>query len=422
MDFFSKQVKAYISLIVLLGTLLAVYIFRFFPIIFNVDVILFTIMAIIAESLLIPLPNQGGVTVGFAIILPCIIFFGPGTTILVILLQNIFLVIKQGDRYHHIFNTPFYKTIFNISMYCISAGASALTYVLVDGYYNWSIMGKTFVASLISALVYIFINGLILARLLAFVNHTNFMKIWVSTFRWAILNFIAISGLSVMIVLAYAYTGIEVVILLFGPLLLARYSFKLYLNMKNNFMETIQALSAAIEQKDPYTQGHSQRVCDLAEKLGQELKLRTYELEQLRYAAILHDIGKIGIPESILNKPGSLTREEFDQIKNHPLMGVNILQKIDFLKEVTLIMQNHHEYYDGSGYPEGKAGDRIPFLSRIITLADAYDAMTSDRPYRAALSPEHAIEEIQDKSGSQFDPQVVRAFLKLYKEGKVGNA
>ena len=116
-------------------------------------------MAIIAESLLIPLPNQGGVTVGFAIILPCIIFFGPGTTILVILLQNIFLVIKQGDRYHHIFNTPFYKTIFNISMYCISAGASALTYVLVDGYYNWSIMGKTFVASLISALVYIFING-----------------------------------------------------------------------------------------------------------------------------------------------------------------------------------------------------------------------------------------------------------------------
>lgn len=307
-------------------------------------------------------------------------------------------------------------------MYCISAGASALTYVLVDGYYNWSIMGKTFVASLISALVYIFINGLILARLLAFVNHTNFMKIWVSTFRWAILNFIAISGLSVMIVFAYAYTGIEVVILLFGPLLLARYSFKLYLNMKNNFMETIQALSAAIEQKDPYTQGHSQRVCDLAEKLGQELKLRTYELEQLRYAAILHDIGKIGIPESILNKPGSLTREEFDQIKNHPLMGVNILQKIDFLKEVTLIMQNHHEYYDGSGYPEGKAGDRIPFLSRIITLADAYDAMTSDRPYRAALSPEHAIEEIQDKSGSQFDPQVVRAFLKLYKEGKVGNA
>lgn len=225
-----------------------------------------------------------------------------------------------------------------------------------------------------------------------------------------------------MIVFAYAYTGIEVVILLFGPLLLARYSFKLYLNMKNNFMETIQALSAAIEQKDPYTQGHSQRVCDLAEKLGQELKLRTYELEQLRYAAILHDIGKIGIPESILNKPGSLTREEFDQIKNHPLMGVNILQKIDFLKEVTLIMQNHHEYYDGSGYPEGKAGDRIPFLSRIITLADAYDAMTSDRPYRAALSPEHAIEEIQDKSGSQFDPQVVRAFLKLYKEGKVGNA
>jgi putative nucleotidyltransferase with HDIG domain len=422
MSDFSKKIKIYISLVFTIGVLLAAYLIKVYTIHFNFDVFIFIIMAVIAESLLIPLPNQGGVSVGFAIVLPSIIFFGPGTAMLVILLENILMIVKQGDKFHHILNIPVYKTAFNTSMHFISAGIASLVYGYIGGDYSTFILGQTFIASIVAALVYIIINGLILAKLLAYINNTEFIKIWVSTLKWALINFIAISTLSVMIALAYGYFGIEAVILLFGPLLLARYSFKLYLDMKNNYMETIQALSAAMEQKDPYTQGHSQRVCDLSELLGKEFKLSNYEIEQLRYAAILHDIGKIGIPESILNKPGSLTNEEFNKIKDHPLMGVKILQKIDFLKEVTIIMESHHEYYDGSGYPKGLARDEIPFLSRIITLADAYDAMTTKRPYRDALSCQYAYDEIKDKSGSQFDPRVVDVFEKLYKEGKVVDA
>ena len=338
---------------------------------------------------------------------------------LIILLENLLMVVKQGGKYKHIFNIPPYKTAFNTSMHFISAGISSIVFILLAGRFDGTFSGTTFIVSIITALIYIIINSIILAKLLAYINNAKFITIWLSNFRWVILNFVAISTLSVLIALAYYYLGIEAVILLFGPLLLARYSFKLYLDMKENYMETIQALSAAIEQKDPYTQGHSQRVCNLAELIGKEFKLTTYEIEQLRYAAILHDIGKIGIPENILNKPGSLSKEELEQIKKHTIMGVKILQKIDFLREAMYIMENHHEYYDGSGYPAGLAREEIPFLSRIITLADAYDAMTTKRPYRDALSPQYAYNEIKEKSGSQFDPEVVRVFQKLYKEGKV---
>lgn len=419
MENFTKKTKLYIGIVIIVGFILSVYLIKNFQVNFNLDIFIFIVMAVIAESLLIPLPNQGGVSVGFAIVLPSIIFFGPGTAMLIILLENLLMVVKQGGKYNHIFNIPIYKTAFNTSMHFISAGIAALIYIFFAGSYSGVFSGQAFLASIITAIVYIIINSLVLARLLAYINSGKFIDIWLLNFRWIILNFVAISTLSVLIALAYAYLGIEAVILLFGPLLLARYSFKLYLDMKENYMETIQALSAAIEQKDPYTQGHSQRVCDLAELIGREFKLSNYEIEQLRYAAILHDIGKIGIPESILNKPGALSKEEFEHIKKHTLMGVKILQKIDFLQEAMYIMESHHEYYDGSGYPNGLTREEIPFLSRIITLADAYDAMTTKRPYRDALSSQYAYNEIKDKSGSQFDPKVVRVFEKLYKDGKV---
>lgn len=415
----TKKVKIYIFIVIITGILLVSYLLNAYPIQFNLDVFILIIMAIIAESLTIPLSNQGGVSVGFAIIFPSIIFFGPGTAMLVIILANILEVEKQGGKLQHIFNIPFYKTAFNITMQFISAGTAALVYGFIGGEYGMILSEHIIIKSTITALVYITINGLILARLLAYINNIDFMKIWASTFKWALINFVAISTLSVMIVLAYASYGIQAVILLFGPLLLARYSFKLYLDMKSNYIETIQALSAAMEQKDPYTKGHSQRVCDLSVLIGNQFKLNNYEIEQLRYAAILHDIGKIGIPESILNKPGSLSKEEYEKIKDHPIIGVNILKKIDFLKDVTIIMASHHEYYDGSGYPVGLVKDEIPFLSRIITVADAYDAMTTMRPYRDALSVQYAFEEIKDKSGRQFDPKIVDVFERLYNEGKV---
>ena len=191
------------------------------------------------------------------------------------------------------------------------------------------------------------------------------------------------------------------------------------------FIHTIVSLAAAIEAKDRYTRGHTERVTSLsleiAKKIGEKDK-KAYDhkfLEHLNIAGLLHDIGKIGIPEFILNKNGSLTAEEQKKMEEHPLVGSAILQSIDELEDAILGVKYHHEKFDGSGYPEGLKGRQIPFIAAIISVADAFDAMTTDRPYRKGLSRDEAVEEIGHASGRQFDPRVAAAFTELYKEGKV---
>jgi len=178
------------------------------------------------------------------------------------------------------------------------------------------------------------------------------------------------------------------------------------------YLETIQTLTSAIDAKDVYTRGHSQRVASLAVDLGKELRLTPEELDNLSYGAILHDIGKIGIKEEILNKLGKLTPEEFKIIQAHPRIGAEILELISFLQPSMEIARYHHERYDGQGYPDGLRGEDIPFTARIVALADAWDAMTSQRAYREALSWREACQEIAKGSGGQFDPYIAQAFLK----------
>lgn len=184
---------------------------------------------------------------------------------------------------------------------------------------------------------------------------------------------------------------------------------------------TIQAISEALDEKDTYTHGHSRRVTLYALILGRSLNLDKATLEKLQLAGLLHDIGKIGTPECILNKPGGLTHEEFTTIKKHPGKGKEILKNIKQLKDISSWLRSHHEKYDGSGYPDGLKGDEIPLPSRILSIADTYDAMTSDRSYRKGLSHETAVAEIVRCSNTQFDPMLVEVFLKkekFFKEAK----
>src|SRR5690554_3162866 len=203
MNSLSKSVKIYLSSVIALGAFMAIYLMQTYGVTLNFDIFIFIIMAIIAESLLIPLPNQGGVSVGFAIVLPSIIFFGPGIAMFIILIENIFMVVKQEDKFYHIFNIPFYKTAFNIGMYCISAGISALLYVVLGGEYGNFSLGNSMLPILICAFFYLLINGLLLAGLLSTIHKKKFIAIWVSDIRWTIPNFIAIASLSAMIALAY---------------------------------------------------------------------------------------------------------------------------------------------------------------------------------------------------------------------------
>ncbi len=184
--------------------------------------------------------------------------------------------------------------------------------------------------------------------------------------------------------------------------------------LNNSVIQTVGSLIMAIEEKGKYTRGHSHRVAFYASMVAQTMNLSNEEKKELEYAALLHDVGKIGISEHILNKPGKLNNVEYEVIKNHPSKGVKILEPLKFLEEILPIIEAHHERYDGKGYPHGLIHEQIPIMSRIIGVCDAYDAMTSERSYRQPLAKEIALEEVKNGSGSQFDPTVVQAFITTY--------
>jgi putative nucleotidyltransferase with HDIG domain len=179
------------------------------------------------------------------------------------------------------------------------------------------------------------------------------------------------------------------------------------------FLSTITVLAQAIELKDDYTGGHTARVSKYAELLGRQLNLAHVDMQWIRFGTPLHDIGKIGIDDAILRKPGSLTPEEFRIMQTHTVKGAAILSTLPDLEPVIPIVRSHHERWDGKGYPDGLAGDAIPRLARIVAVADTFDAMTSDRPYRKGLPPEVAFTEVQKQSGRQFDPQCAAGFLAI---------
>ncbi len=183
--------------------------------------------------------------------------------------------------------------------------------------------------------------------------------------------------------------------------------------LDNSYKNTVFALSHAVDARDPYTAGHSERVTKISQLLGDMLRLPEEQLRSLEYAALFHDIGKMGVPDRILLKKGKLTDEEFDIIKKHPGIGVDILESIDFLTESLPIILHHHENIVGNGYPDHLKGKDIPLGSRIIAIADSYDAMTTDRPYRKALSHQDAVDEILRNKGIQFDVKVVDVFMQI---------
>ena len=189
---------------------------------------------------------------------------------------------------------------------------------------------------------------------------------------------------------------------------------RLYEDLRSTYMRTIKVLAQTIDARDHYTHSHSQNVARFAVIIATELALSAKEIENIREACELHDLGKIGIMDTILTKPSALTSQEWAQMRRHPEIGAQILEPLTFLGEVTELVREHHEHYDGSGYPDGRKGEDIPLGARIIHLADAYETMRSARSYRKdPLLKEDAIAEIKKNSGTQFDPKLVEVFLRV---------
>ncbi len=184
-------------------------------------------------------------------------------------------------------------------------------------------------------------------------------------------------------------------------------------------LQTVTSLVRAMEAKDAYTSGHSGRVAEISCKLGKSIGLDSHQVQLLEWAALLHDIGKIGIREDVLSKPGKLTDEEFDHIKSHPVKSCKVLEPIDALRDIRPAVRHHHEHFDGSGYPDGLQGEQIPLLARILQIADIWDALTSTRSYRAAMSREKALDIIRREAGITMDPELVKSFFVLIETGEI---
>jgi putative nucleotidyltransferase with HDIG domain len=218
---------------------------------------------------------------------------------------------------------------------------------------------------------------------------------------------------------AFRQTDLELVSAIAQQAGLAIDRAKLIEDLENLFFESIRTIVAALEAKDRYTCGHSERVTTYAVEIARELSWNEKDLNTLNLSALLHDVGKIGIPERVLLKPGKLTAEEYEVMKQHPVIGAEIIKHLKNAGAIIGGIRHHHERWDGAGYPDGLKADQIPMMARIIQMADSYDAMTSHRPYRKGMSHEEVVSEVKRCQGSQFDPKVAEIFLALLSQGRI---
>ncbi|TMF24248.1 MAG: HD-GYP domain-containing protein [Chloroflexi bacterium] len=265
----------------------------------------------------------------------------------------------------------------------------------------------------IAGLAFSFVNLILAVSLASLRTSTPFGRIWSMTVSNVLTGLVALVPLGWLMAEIAVKVGLWAAFLFMIPLYLARYSFSKYAETRELFFGTVSALSQAIDAKDGFTRGHADRVSRIAGAIARHMGLPERQIEEIELAGLLHDIGKIGVEDRILMKPARLDPDETELMQRHPIYGASILEPSTSLKPLVPLVLHHHENFDGSGYPDGLKGDDIPLGSRIIIVADAYEAMTSDRIYRKAIGHERAMGQLNRYKGVQFDPQIVRALEKL---------
>jgi putative nucleotidyltransferase with HDIG domain len=216
---------------------------------------------------------------------------------------------------------------------------------------------------------------------------------------------------------AFSTSDLQIMLILSSQVVTALENAGLYANLRENYFRTVQALVAAVEAKDPYTRWHSTNVAKYAAAIARDLGISPSLIEEINIAAILHDVGKIGISELIIGKPERLSQEEFNIMKDHPAHGIRILEPIGFSQTIIDAIYQHHERFDGKGYPQGLAGEEISLVARILNVADTIDAMLSERPYRGRISIQDVLLELDRESGGQFDPRAAECAKRLIEKG-----
>jgi hypothetical protein len=315
------------------------------------------------------------------------------------------------------FNQPsnVIKRLFNGAQLALAAGAGGVIYVIFSGPTGDLDPGDfphVLLPFLAADVVHCAVNGLLVATVIALTERRRLRAVWYGGMSSTAVAYVGNGLFGLMLAVLWSGMGWIAAPLLMIPLFAARWAYAQYAEQQAAYDATIRTLVQAVETKDWYTRGHSERVAEAVVLIARELGMADDRMSSLRYAGILHDVGKLGVPTKLLRKAGELTNDEFEAIKLHPMRGLEIVREIAFLEEAVAGILHHHEKMDGRGYPMGLRGADIPEFARIIAVADAFDSMTSTRSYRGARSVEAAIGELRMCAGSQFDPVMVEALVK----------
>ncbi len=363
-------------------------------------------------------------TLGFAIAFAAMIRMGPAAAVPVAMLGCL-----SGCLYPR--RQKIHQISFNLALSATQAFASGMAYVAVNGWSLGDGSARMFGAVGAASLVFFFINTAGVAKMISLCSGEAFGRIWKENFGWTGPSYVAsaCAGAFAMILFNGNTSGMLLFVVPIAYFVFHSFGTHLALveeklvhleevrekqtELADLYLSTIKSLALAIDAKDPFTHQHIIRAQRYAVALAKEMGLANEEVQAIGTGALLHDIGKLGVPESVLLKPGALTAAEFELMKQHPTIGAGILGPVAFPSPVMPVVKHHHEKWDGTGYPSGLKGEEIPLPARIMAIADVYDALTSVRSYRAAMTHQQAIAIITRDAGTHFDPEVVQAFLRV---------
>jgi putative nucleotidyltransferase with HDIG domain len=389
----------------------------------------FVLLTILVEAAAIrwQSPKGRGVSASSALTYAVLIVYGPLPAGLVNAVKGLVGALYPEKR-------PLHRAVFDTALSAISGTVAGLSYLLLPGLLGQSSRLLVFLSAIGAGLTDYFIITAGTVVVIALYRGTSTVKIWGENFSWIPIQYPLLAVLGTIIALGHGEFGLLGLALFFPPLFLARYIFKSYIDKAYRQVELLRAANAAldtanqdlietlaaiIDARDVFTYGHSTQVTNYALAIAKEMGLPEEEREMIRKAGLLHDIGKVGISEEILVKKDTITQDERHILEQHTVLGEEILGRVKDMKELAEIVGSHHERYDGEGYPYGRKGEETPLTGRILGVADALDAMLSDRPYRPGMSLLQALVEIRRNARTQFDPHVVEALLRVAEKADV---
>ncbi|MDI6712069.1 MAG: HD-GYP domain-containing protein [Anaerosomatales bacterium] len=373
-------------------------------------------LAQVSEALAVSLPVAGSVSLSYAAVYASVVLYGGLPAVIVALCGSITV---QEIRQHK----SIWAVVFNAAQMAASAALSCLVLDVVGVpplTSSWSIhavSGKLLAGWMLAALVLWFVNALMFSVAVSItrglpLRHTLHAQKLASF----LINLGFLAPLGFLMAVVLLRRGWPTLLVLAIPFVLERQVLRAYVRLAESYTDNVRLLVSAIESKDPYTRGHSERVAFMARKLATRMKLSPRQVDLVERAALLHDLGKIGVPISVLRSSAELDPEEAQQIRLHPTTGADLVSRIALVSEASEAVLSHHERPDGAGYPRGLRDSDIPLIARVLACADVFDAMTSDRPYRSALGTDVALQEIVRVAGTQLDARIAMEFVRMLQD------